>query len=102
MRYAFHLIIKDESKVEEYDKRHAKVWPEMISMLKEAGVSNYSIYRDGVHVFGYWECDDVKKTLDFINSSNINTKWQTYMNDIILEAPEKRTDKGMKEVFHMD
>ncbi len=101
MRYAFHLTIKSE-KEEEYDIRHANVWDEMKSMLKEAGVYNYSIFRDGVHVFGYWECENIELTLKRINNSIINSKWQHYMDDVIVNKPEERTSTGMVEVFYLE
>lgn len=28
-------------KLEEYKKRHAEIWPEMIDVLREAGIENY-------------------------------------------------------------
>ena len=30
----------------EYKRRHDEIWPEMAAMLKEAGVSDYSIFLD--------------------------------------------------------
>ncbi len=101
MRYAFHLIIKN-GKEEEYDRRHANVWNEMRSMLKEAGIHNYSIFRDGIHVFGYWECENIELTLKRVNASAINSKWQDYMNDVIVNKSEERTSNGMLEVFHLE
>lgn len=33
---------------EEYKKRHEEIWPEMVDMLQNAGVRNYSIFRHGL------------------------------------------------------
>ncbi|MEM3191813.1 MAG: L-rhamnose mutarotase [Candidatus Micrarchaeaceae archaeon] len=101
MRYAFHLLI-NENKLDEYDDRHKNVWEDLKSAIKRAGVKNYSIFRDGKHVFGYWECEDLEYTLKTLTSSPINSKWQTFMSDIILTPTEKRMSGGMKEVFHLD
>ena len=30
----------------EYAKRHAAIWPELVKMIKDSGVCNYSIYWD--------------------------------------------------------
>ena len=49
MRYAFHLTIR-EGLEDEYDRRHSAVWDDMKRMLKGAGISNYSIFRDGTDV----------------------------------------------------
>jgi len=31
---------------EEYRKRHAEIWPELVSLLKNEGIGNYSIFLD--------------------------------------------------------
>ncbi|KAA8922184.1 MAG: L-rhamnose mutarotase [Thermoplasma sp.] len=100
MRYAFHLKIKKGTE-DEYIKRHRNVWPEMLDLLKKAGVRNYSIFIEDTDVFGYWECDDLSTTLDAINRSEINSKWQSFMSDIITTPAQERTGSGMKEVFHL-
>ncbi len=41
----------------EYERRHAEVWPEMLAALKEAGFSNYSLFRRGREVIAYAECE---------------------------------------------
>ena len=64
---------------EEYKKRHEKIWPEMIQMLKESGVRNYSIFRHGLTLIGYFETDNLKNTISSINQSEINRKWGEYM-----------------------
>ena len=101
MRYAFHLTIR-QGMEDEYDRRHGNVWNDMRKMLKDAGIYNYSIFRDGIHVFGYWECNDLGRTLEFVNSSEVNARWQEYMNDVIITSASERTSEGMKEVFRLD
>ena len=101
MRYAFHLTIR-EGLEDEYDRRHSAVWDDMKRMLKGAGISNYSIFRDGTDVFGYWECTDLDRTLAFVNDSEINARWQKFMNDVIITSPSERTSNGMREVFRLD
>ena len=31
---------------DEYRRRHEEIWPELVTLLKEAGVSDYSIHLD--------------------------------------------------------
>ena len=31
---------------EEYQRRHAAIWPELVDMIHEAGVKKYSIFLD--------------------------------------------------------
>lgn len=68
---------------EEYKKRHEDIWPKMIEMLKESGVINYSIFRHGLTLFGYFETKDLKKTILFINQSKVNDEWGEYMSPIM-------------------
>ena len=68
---------------EEYKKRHEKIWPEMIQMLKESGVRNYSIFRHGLTLFGYFETDNLENTIANVNRSEINRKWGEYMAPIM-------------------
>ena len=68
---------------EEYKKRHKEIWPEMIQMLKESGVRNYSIFRHGLTLFGYFETDDLENTVAKVNRSEINRKWGEHMAPIM-------------------
>src|SRR5436189_3792350 len=48
---------------EEYKKRHDEIWPEMIASLRAAGIRNYNIFRHGLTLFGYFETDDLDRTI---------------------------------------
>lgn len=41
----------------EYQKRHTEIWPEMVQVLKDAGICNYSIFYCNDELFGYYECE---------------------------------------------
>ena len=45
-RYAFKLRIKADA-IEEYDREHTRVWPELLAKLKAVGISDYSVFRRG-------------------------------------------------------
>ena len=44
-RFAFKMYLKKGCE-KEYEKRHAAIWPELVKMIKEQGVSDYSIFWD--------------------------------------------------------
>ena len=44
-RHAFKMHLNEGQK-EEYKKRHDGIWPELKNLLKEAGISEYSIFLD--------------------------------------------------------
>ena len=68
---------------EEYKKRHDELWPEMKKMIREAGLRNYNIFRHGLTLFGYFETDDLKKSIDYMGKSEIGKKWGEYMSPIM-------------------
>lgn len=64
---------------EEYKRRHDEIWPEMVTMLKEGGIRNYSIFRYGLTLFGYFETDDIERTQEYLAKSEINQRWGEWM-----------------------
>jgi L-rhamnose mutarotase len=60
---------------EEYRRRHDEIWPEMVEALREAGVRNYSIFRHGLTLFGYFETDDLEHTQRYLANSEVNRRW---------------------------
>ena len=100
-RYAWHARVK-EGCIEEYKKRHDNIWPEMKVVLKEAGISNYSIYLCGNDLFGYYECvNGVAYAQEYQNKSDIVAKWNVYMNDILIWG-DGEVQGGLEEVFRLD
>ena len=60
---------------EEYMRRHQEIWPEMVEALREAGIRNYSIFRHGLTLLGYFETDDIEKTREYLANSETNQRW---------------------------
>lgn len=110
-RYGMVLGVKEE-KIAEYKELHAAVWPEILDMISECNIRNYSIYLKkindaGYFLFSYFEYvgddyeADMKKMADDPNTQ----KWW----DVCMPCQEPITDKGpdewwanMEEVFHWD
>lgn len=90
---------------EEYIRRHDEIWPEMVELLKAAGICNYTIFANGNELFGYYECE---KGIAFAEStqagSPIVDRWNEYMDDILeLEMdPETGAHPKMDQVFRLD
>lgn len=75
---------------EEYKKRHDEIWPEMISALKKAKIQNYSIFRHGLTLFGYFETEDLHHTIECLKKDPVNQKWSEYMSPIMkIEVDEQ-------------
>jgi L-rhamnose mutarotase len=104
-RLAFLLKVKRD-RIEEYKRRHAQVWPEMLAALHDTGWHNYSIFlrEDGLLV-GYLETPDFQAALDGMAARQVNAKWQQEMAPFFEELSGKHADESMRpleEVFHLD
>jgi L-rhamnose mutarotase len=77
---------------EEYVRRHDEIWPEMVQALREAGVSNYSIFRHGLTLFGYFETDDIERTQSHLAESETNRRWSEWMAPIMKVEVDPRTN----------
>jgi L-rhamnose mutarotase len=77
---------------EEYRWRHDEIWPEMVEALREAGVRNYSIFRHGLTLFGYFETDDLGQTQRYLANSEINRRWGESMDLIMKMEIDPNTD----------
>jgi L-rhamnose mutarotase len=104
MRTCFLLKVRPE-KVEEYKKRHAEIWPEMLQALSDSGWGNYSIFLrpDGLLV-GYLEADDFDKCRAAMKIQPVNARWQAEMSAFFEPMPGDADDNmfSLEEVFHLD
>jgi L-rhamnose mutarotase len=89
-------------KIDEYVAAHAAVWPEMLAMIKAAGVRNYSIHRFEDRVFGYYECDDPAATAASMRDAEVTARWNAAMAPLFV--PEVQTEGliTLPEVFRLD
>ena len=105
-RFAFKMFLKPGFEAE-YEKRHAAIWPELVKMIKDSGVGNYSIYwdKDTNILFGYQECSGEGNSQDTSNGiDSITQKWWDMMADIMEVNPEDNSPVTipLKEVFHLE
>ncbi|MDQ0395855.1 L-rhamnose mutarotase [Labrys monachus] len=68
---------------DEYRRRHDEIWPDMLEALRKAGVRNYNIFRYGLTLFGYFETDDLQRTIDALKDDPVNARWGDYMAPIM-------------------
>ena len=47
------------------------------------GISNYSIFRHGLTLFGYFETDDIEITQEYLANSETNQRWSEWMDPIM-------------------
>jgi len=103
-RVCFQLQVKPDC-VEEYRRRHAAVWPEMLQALAATGWHNYSLFLrpDGLLV-GYLETDDLAASLAGMAATEVNGRWQAEMAPLFADL-EGAPDEGflrLAEIFNLD
>ncbi|WP_183566556.1 L-rhamnose mutarotase [Mucilaginibacter sp. SP1R1] len=87
----------------EYQKRHDQIWPELSALLKETGISDYSIFLDEEtnSLFGVLKVTDIA-LMDTLPAKALMQKWWAYMGDIMESNPDHSpVSLPLKEVFYL-
>jgi L-rhamnose mutarotase len=87
-RHAFKMRLNPGMEAE-YTRRHDEIWPELVQLLKDTGISNYSIHldRETNTLFGYLERRDDHTMADLPNHP-VMKRWWAYMGDIMATNPD--------------
>ncbi|HEY4201643.1 MAG TPA: L-rhamnose mutarotase [Devosiaceae bacterium] len=82
-RIAFRMNL-NPGQAAEYKKRHEEIFPELVKALKDAGVSDYSIWLDPEtgHLFGILTRSD-DHTMAALPQTAIMKRWWAHMADIM-------------------
>ena len=105
-RYGQIIRVKPEH-FEKYKAYHAAVWPDVLRMIKECNIRNYSIYHKDGLLFAYFEYtgNDFKADMAKMAADPKTIEWWTVMKP--LQEPLSTRAEGewwadMEEVFHLD
>lgn len=102
-RVAFKMKLNPGMR-EEYTKRHNEIWPELKKLLKDSGVSDYSIFLDEETniLYGVQKLSGEGSSQD-LGQDPIVQKWWAYMADIMeTNADNSPVTIMLDEVFHME
>ncbi|MEI2722000.1 MAG: L-rhamnose mutarotase [Verrucomicrobiota bacterium] len=101
-RFAFKMKLFPGFK-EEYRKRHGEIWPELVKLLKDQGIGNYSIFYDEETniLFAYQEQSGESSSQDC--ALEVVKKWWKYMADIMETNPDNSpVSIPLEQVFFME
>ena len=103
MRVGFTLKLRPD-RIADYDESHRAVWPEMLALLTESGISRYSIFRRDAELFLTFTCDDFEATWAKVEQSPVNARWQQAMAPFFAdnEQPPGKRFPTWQEVFYLD
>jgi len=101
-RVAFKMKMLPGMKAE-YKKRHDEVWPEIAELIKNSGISDYSIFLDEETsiLFGVQKVSGNVGSQD-LGADEITKKWWDYMADIMEVNPDNSpVTVFLDEVFYL-
>jgi L-rhamnose mutarotase len=102
MRLAFKMHLKAGCK-EEYKRRHDAIWPELVKLLKAAGIDEYSIFLDEETntLFAFQKTSSASGSQD-LGKEIIVQKWWDHMADIMeVNDDNSPVSKPLEEVFYL-
>ena len=105
-RYGMAIKVKPD-KIEEYKKLHATVWPDVLKMIGDCHIQNYSIYLKDDYLFTYFEHvgNDFDADMALMAADPVTQKWWDVCKPC--QDPLDSRNEGewwatMEEVFHVD
>ncbi|MFD0693611.1 L-rhamnose mutarotase [Paenibacillus sp. GCM10027628] len=105
-RYGSVIKVKPV-KLDKYKMLHVNVWPDVLTMIHECNIRNYSIYYKEGYLFSYFEYigEDFKQDMAKMAADPTTQKWWE-LCDPCQEPLETRLAgewwASMEEVFHRD
>jgi L-rhamnose mutarotase len=102
-RVAFKMYLNEGQK-EEYKKRHDEIWPQLKKLLKDSGISGYSIFFDEETntLFAFQKMSGEGSSQD-LGQTEIVQKWWAFMADIMKTNPDNSpVTKELEEVFYLE
>jgi len=87
----------------EYKKRHDEIWPELVDLLHEAGVSNYTIHLDRETNTLFAVLKRPKEhTMARLPEHPVMQRWWAHMADIMESNPDNSpVAVDLVTVFHL-
>ena len=87
----------------EYEKRHDEIFPDLVVALKNAGISDYTIWLDPEtnHLFGILTRTD-DHTMAALPDTEVMKRWWAHMRDIMESHPDNvPVQVPLKRVFYL-
>jgi L-rhamnose mutarotase len=108
LRYCFALDLKDDHKlIDEYEAYHKKVWPEILSSIKDSGIKHMTIYRTGNRLFMVMDTKDNFSLIKKSETDSVNAKvqeWEKLMWNYQQALPNAKPGEKwvlMKKIFEL-
>lgn len=87
---AFHLVLEPEM-AQRYIDLHSPVPREIAEQLQHSGISNFSIFRDGDHIFGVFDYESESRLHEYLHE-DVSPIWT---QDIISICKYREVDEEL-------
>lgn len=97
----------DPGSIERYTAYHAQVWPDVLSMIKNCNIHNYSIFLKSGFLFAYFEYSghDFAADMARMAADPKTQEWWKIMKPMQRPLANRSVEEwwaNMEEIFHMD
>ena len=101
-RFGQHATLKPEKRAA-YIELHANVWPEVLQLISDCHLSNYSIYLMGDELYAYFEYtgSDYEADMKRMDESGIMQAWWKHTKPCFLHHERRQYYADMHEIFHL-
>lgn len=103
IRKAFLMTVNADAH-DEYERRHKPIWNDLERVLKDHGVSNYSIFLASStgRLFGYAEIESEDLWAKIAETDECK-RWWTFMKDVMPSNDDNSpVSVNLREIFHLD
>jgi L-rhamnose mutarotase len=107
MRRIGRIIQVKPEAIEEYERIHAAVWPEVLATITACNMRNYSIFRHGTLLFAYFEYigDDLDADMQKMAEDPKTQEWWMHTDPMQEPLPDHALGEwwtDMKQVFYTE
>ena len=102
-KIAFRMFL-NPGQADEYRRRHEALWPELAALLREAGISDYSIFLDAqTHVLYAVLKRRSDHRMDTLPQHPVMQRWWAHMADLMrTNADGSPVVEPLPCLFHLD
>jgi len=105
-RFGQIIGVKPEA-IEEYERLHAAVWPEVLATIHACNIRNYTIFRHGQMLFAYFEYmgEDFAADLLKMAADPKTREWWAHTDPLQDPLPGRGENEWwltIQEIFHTE
>ncbi|WP_309075715.1 L-rhamnose mutarotase [Paenarthrobacter sp.] len=98
---ALHTRLKPGNE-EEYADAHANIPPELVAALKDAGVRNWRIWRNGLDLFHVVDVENYQAMRHALAKHPANVPWQARLAELLeVQDDYSGEDTGIQKVWEL-